>query len=402
MRKSALRTDAPAGGAGQTGTAQAKARVGSAGRVAASGADDPSTATSTFTAIEIAVIVLATLAAIAAAHIAEPFLVPVVMGILLSYTLRPLVSLVELARVPRLPAAALVVAVLVALISATAYALRDDVNDWVAELPVAARKLRLAVADSARQSPGPITHVKDAAAELDKAAAEASGKPAAVPPAVGVQAQFQEFVTRQSGQALAVLAELFVALALALFLLAAGDTFRRKVAKIAGASLARRRVTVEVLNEIDGQIQAYMMTLLVANLLIALSTWGALVVLDVPNPGIWGVVTGLVHVIPYVGTMVASSAIGAAAFLHTGNLGDGVVAAAVIVSIASAIGVGLATWMQGRAAHMHPVAVFVGVLFFGWLWGGWGLLLGVPILAVLKSISDRIESMRPISELLSS
>ncbi len=90
-----------------------------------------------------------------------------------------------------------------------------------------------------------------------------------------MSAQFQEFVQEQSGKALGVITEIFVALLLALFLLAAGDTFRRKVAKIAGASLARRRVTVEVLNEIDGQIQAYMMTLLIANVLIALATWGA-------------------------------------------------------------------------------------------------------------------------------
>ena len=61
-------------------------------------------------------------------------------------------------------------ALLIALISATAYTLRDDVNDWVAELPSAARKLRYAVAASERQSPGPMTHMKAAAAELDKAA----------------------------------------------------------------------------------------------------------------------------------------------------------------------------------------------------------------------------------------
>jgi predicted PurR-regulated permease PerM len=401
VRKSTLRVDAPVSGAAQAASPRANAPESSA-RVASVRVAEPAAAASSFTAIKIAVIVIATLAAIAAAHAAEPFLVPIVAGILLSYTLRPLVSLLELAHLPRFPAAALVVIVLIALISATAYTLRDDVNDWVAALPVAARKLRVAVADSARQSPGPMTHMKAAAAELDKAAAEASGKPATAPPAVGVQAQFQEFVTRQSEQALTVLAELFVALTLALFLLAAGDTFRRKVAKIAGASLARRRVTVELLNEIDGQIQAYMMTLLVANLLIALATWGALVALGVANAGIWGVVTGLVHVIPYVGTIVASSAIGAAMFLQTGSLADGVIVAGVVVAIASAIGVGLATWMQGRAAHMHPVAVFIGVLFFGWLWGGWGLLLGVPILAVLKSIADRVDSMQPISELLRS
>jgi predicted PurR-regulated permease PerM len=238
--------------------------------------------------------------------------------------------------------------------------------------------------------------------ELDKAAAEAAGRPASAPaaPAAGVQAQFQEFVTRQSGQVLSVLADIFIALMLALFVLAAGDAFRRKLAKIAGASLARRRVTVEVLDEIDGQIQAYMLTLLVANVLIAVATWGALAALGLANAGIWGAFIGLVHIVPYVGTIVASFGAGVAMFLQTGNPGDGIIAAGAVAAISSCIGMGLATWMQGRAAHMHPVAVFAGVLFFAWLWGGWGLLLGVPILAVLKSVADRVDALQPVSELL--
>jgi predicted PurR-regulated permease PerM len=73
---------------------------------------------------------------------------------------------------------------------------------------------------------------------------------------------------------------------------------------------------------------------------------------------------------------------------------------AVVAVIATALGIGYLSWLQGRASRMNAVAVFIGVLFFGWLWGGWGLLIGLPILAVLKSISDRVESMRPVSELL--
>ena len=365
---------------------------------------EPAGESTKLTVIEMTLLAIAVCTAIAIARIAQPFLVPVVMGILLSYTLRPLVSLFERAHIPRFASATLVIAILVSLISATVYAVRDDVNDWVAELPAAARKFRQKAAESARQGPGPMTNMKAAAEELDKAAAEAAGKPASTPaPAkAGVSAQFQDFVQEQSGKALGVIAELFVALLLALFLLAAGDTFRRKVAKIAGASLARRRVTVEVLNEIDGQIQAYLMTLLIANFLIALATWGALLLLHVPNAGILGTITGVVHVVPYAGTAVAALAVGVAAFVETGSFGDAVVAMTVVVGIAAAIGMGLATWMQGKAANMNPVAVFIGLLFFGWLWGGWGLLLGVPILTVLKSIADRIEAMQPVSELLSS
>lgn len=353
---------------------------------------------------EVALASIAVCAVIAVARIAQPFLVPVVMGILLSYMLRPLVSMLERIRIPRFAAATMVITILVALISGTVYGVKDDVNNWVSELPAAARKVREAIADSARRAPGPMTNVEAAAQELEEAAVEIAGKRVAVkePPKPTGLVQFQGIVQTQSGNALGAIAEIFVALLLALFLLAAGDTFRRKIAKIAGASLARRRVTVEALNEIDSQIQAYLITLLIANVFIALATWAALAVLKVPNAGTLGVITGLVHVVPYAGTVVAAIVVGITTFVETGSLGDAVIAMTVIVGIAAAIGMVLATWMQGRAANMNPVAVFIGFLFFGWLWGGWGLLLGVPLLTVLKSIADRIETMHPISELLSS
>lgn len=356
-------------------------------------------------AIEIAVMIVAVLAVIAAARVAEPFLVPVVAGILLAYALRPVVAKLEDWRVPRMLAAALVIVVLAGGVSAAGYAIRDEFNAAVAELPGAARKLRIAVTESARASPGAMTHVKEAAAELDRAAAEATGKPAAPTartPVEGVAMQFQTFVAQQSGSALEVLSEIVLAVLLAFFLLAAGDTFRRKVAHLAGESLARRRVTIEVLNDIDTQIQWYLLTLLITNVLIALATWGALLFLGLPNAGMWGAVTGLLHAIPYAGTVIAAAGIGLAMFVHSGTLPQALLAAGVVIAIAMVLGVGFMTWLQGRASSMNPVAVFIGVLFFGWLWGGWGLLLGLPILAVVKSISDRVESLHPVSELLGS
>jgi predicted PurR-regulated permease PerM len=352
------------------------------------------------TIIELATLLIAVLFAIAAARVAEPFLVPVVAGILLCYALRLPVTRLERSRVPRMAAAALVMSVLVGLLTGVGYAISDDVTGAVAELPAAARKLRVAITQSAAQ-PGPITHVKEAAKELDRAAAEASGgKAAPAPPPDKVVSQVQTFVDAQYAKAMTVATEIVFALLLAFFLLAAGDTFRRKVAKLAGESLARRRVTVEVLNEIDSQVQRYLWTLLAVNVLIALATWGALAMLGLPNAGMWGAITGVLHVIPYAGAAVATFGVGVAMFLHSGSIASAVVAMTAVIIIATLLGIVYLSWLQGRASSMNAVAVFVGVLFFGWLWGGWGLLLGLPILAVVKSISDRVESMRPLSELL--
>ncbi len=309
--------------------------------------------------------------------------------------------MLERARLPRLAGTSLVMISLVAVVSASCYAIRGEFNDVVATLPTAARKLRHIAADAAHSSPGPVSNMKAAAVELDRAAAEATGKTARVEaPAPSATSQFQDWITAQSGQLVVMLVQISMALLLTFFLLAAGDTFRRKVARLAGESLGRRRVTVEVLNEIDAQIQQYMATLLITNVLIAALTWAALSVLSLPNAGMWGVVTGVLHIIPYAGTVIAAGAVGVAALVEWGTLSDAMLAAGVVIVIAEAIGLGFATWLQGRRAQMNPVATFVGVLFFGWLWGAWGLLLGMPILAVLKSIADRVEAMKPLSEML--
>jgi predicted PurR-regulated permease PerM len=365
----------------------------------------PETVAPRFGAVEIAVLVLAALAAIAAAKIAQPFLVPLIAGILLAYPLRPAVNALERLRVPRFGGATLVMLALMGIAGASAYLLHDDLDDALAQLPGAARKIRIAFEREAAQKAGPIAHVKEAAAELERAVeapARRPGEQAAAPPAPAPApgAQIQSFVTRQTAGALTVAGQIGVALLLTYFLLGTGDAFRRKCARIAGASLARRRVTVEVLNEIDAQVQAYMLILIVPNILIGVATWLALAAVGLPNAGLWGAFVGGVHILPYVGTVIGAFAVGAASLVANGSLADAALAMGIVVAIATAIGMGLATWLQGRACQMNVVAVYVGLIFFGWLWGGWGLVLGFPLLAVLKSIADRVDAMLPIRELL--
>lgn len=357
-----------------------------------------------FSAVEIAILALASLAAIAAAKIAEPFLVPLLAGILLAYPLRPAVNALERLRLPRFGGATLVMAALLGIAGASAYVLHDELDDALAQLPGAARKIRIAFEREAAQKAGPIANVKEAAEELERAVeapARRPGERAAAPaPAPAPGAQIQAFVTRQTAGALTVAGQIGVALLLTYFLLGTGDAFRRKCARIAGTSLARRRVTVEVLNEIDAQVQAYMLILVLPNVLIGVLAWLALAAIGLPNAGLWGALVGGVHILPYVGTVIGAVAVGAASLVSNGSLAEAALAMGIVIAISTAIGMGLATWMQGRACRMNIVAVYVGLIFFGWLWGGWGLVLGFPLLAVLKSIADRVDAMLPIRELL--
>jgi predicted PurR-regulated permease PerM len=348
-----------------------------------------------------ALIVLAVLAVCAAAKIAAPFLVPVVVGMLASYSLKPLVSQLERVRVPRALGAAVVLLVLTAAVAGGVFLLRDDATSALAELPNAARKIRLAAHDTARQPAGPMGHVREAAKELNQAAAEAAtGAPIPTPPPPSAPSQAEKWLSEQSAKALAVVVDIGIAGLVAYFLLSAGDTFRRKLVHVAGPTLAARRITVEILDEIDAQVQRYLMTMLIINTLIGVATWAILLAFGVAHATLWGVVAAVLHIIPYAGSAATIVATGVATFVQFEEIGRALLVAAAVGVAATLIGMGLSAWMLGRAFRMNSVAVFVALLFFGWLWGGWGLLVGVPLLAIVKTTCDRIPSLERFAVLL--
>ena len=349
-----------------------------------------------------ALILLAVFALCAAAKIAAPFLVPVVVGVLASYSLKPLVSQLERVHVPRAIGAAVVLLVLTAAIVGGVFLLRDDATSALAELPNAARKIRLAAHETARQPAGPMGHVREAAKELNRAAAEAAiGAPApAAPPPPSAPSQAEKWLSEQSAKALAVVVDIGIAGLVAYFLLSAGDAFRRKLVRVAGPTLAARRITVQILDEIDAQVQRYLMTMLIINTLVGIATWAILLAFGVAHATLWGVVAAVLHIIPYAGSAATILATGVATFVQFEDIGHALLVAAAVGVAATLIGMGLSAWMLGRAFRMNSVAVFVALLFFGWLWGGWGLLVGVPLLAIVKTTCDRIPSLERFAVLL--
>ena len=155
---------------------------------------------------------------------------------------------------------------------------------------------------------------------------------------------------------------------------------------------------IEVLEEIDRQVQRYMFVTLVTNVTIAaaIGVFAAAVGLD--NPASWGIATGVLHLVPYVGAAVAAAALAVAAFMQFETAASAALLGIGTLAIAVAIGMVFQTWLQGRASRINAAVVFVGLLFFGWLWGAWGLVLGAPLLGVAKTIADRVAE--PLGALL--
>ncbi len=202
--------------------------------------------------------------------------------------------------------------------------------------------------------------------------------------------------------AFAFLGQCAVIFFITFFLLASGDTFRRKMVKLAGPRLSQKRITVQALDEITAQIQRYLLVQAAVSVLVGVLTGVAFFALGLEHAAVWGVFAAVTNLIPYVGAVIVGGSAAVVALLQFGGFDMALLVGAVSFAIHTVIGNLLTPWWMGRASRMNPFAVFVSVLLFGWLWGVWGLLLGVPILMVVKSVCDRVDELNPIGELLGS
>jgi predicted PurR-regulated permease PerM len=196
------------------------------------------------------------------------------------------------------------------------------------------------------------------------------------------------------------LAQFAMVVLVAFFLLAAGNNFRRKMVKLAGPTLSQKKLTVHALDEIGQQIQRYLQVQVFTCALVGIATWLAFLWIGVEHAAVWGVLTFVLNFIPYLGSLVAGSAAMLVGFSQFGSIEMALLTGGVIVFINSIEGYVLTPWLTSRAGRMNPVAVFVGVLAWGWLWGIWGLFLGVPILMVIKVVCDRVDDFKVVGELL--
>jgi predicted PurR-regulated permease PerM len=391
----------------------------------------------------VALVVIAVLASAFALQWAKAVVIPILIGVMFSYALTPVVNLLHRWKVPRVAGAGVLLTAIVVAIGWGVSSLSDEATALIETLPQVAQKLRQTVQGQRQKPVATIEKVQQAAAEFEQvtesAATPASGaasaeaapngraaRPAeagsasrrarsveplsaALPPAprgvtrVVVEKpglNVKDYLWSGTLGAFAFLGQCAVVFFITFFLLASGDTFRRKMVKLAGPRLSQKRITIQALDEITNQIQRYLVVQLAVSVLVGILTWLAFMAIGLEQAAAWGVVAGLTNLIPYLGAVVVGGASALVAFIQFGALDMGLLVGASSFGIHTVVGNLLTPWWMGRASRMSPFAVFVGVLVFGWLWGVWGLLLGVPILMVVKSICDRVDELNAIGELL--
>lgn len=354
----------------------------------------------------VSLVILAGLASLFVLHWAKAVFIPLMLGLLFSYALSPVVNWLELKRVPRWLSAAVLLLAILGAIGSTAYSLRNEASQLLESLPLAAQKFRQAVKTRAGKPDGALENVQKAASQIEQAARESGASSSTSRGAMRVVVETATFNVRDylwTGTIglLTLIGQFTVVVFLTYFLMLSGDTFRRKLIKLS-PGFSSKKITLQALHEITGQIQRYLQVQLLTSALVGVLTWLALLIIGLDNAAVWGIAAGVLNLMPYVGSLVTAGASALVGFLQFGSLNMAIVVAGASLFIHMLVGNLLTPWLTSRASRLSPVAVFVGLLAWGWLWGVWGLLLGVPILMIVKSVCDRIDDLKPIGEFLGS
>lgn len=347
--------------------------------------------------------VLGVIAVVFALRSAQNFFIPLALAIFLSYALEPVTAQLARVGISRWLGSAVLLLGVVGAIQFGAYTLSDDALEVARRLPIAVRQLRTSLQQQG--TPVAIDQAQDIATEIEKSAAVAAGVP---PPGEGVmRVQVEEkpidvrsLLWRGSMGVLGLVTNAVLLLFMTYFFMASGDLFKRKLVKIAGPSLSHKKVTVQVLDEISTQVQSFLFIQLITSTLVGTISWLAFRWYGLEQAAVWGVAAGVLNTIPYFGPILVTGALGVAGLLQFQSLTAALGLIGIALLITGLEGFVITPLLVGRASRMNEVAVFVSLMFWGWLWGPVGMLIAVPIMMAIKATCDRVESLEPVGELL--
>jgi predicted PurR-regulated permease PerM len=346
--------------------------------------------------------ILATIAVVAALWAAQDVVIPIVLAALLSFALDPLHRRLVRWGVPRRLSAILLLTVVIGAGAVGAVSLRGQASAFVGRLPAVTQKFREAL----RNGRGAISTVKpmqQAANDLKKAAEETGLRPAADVTRVQLEEpamRLSDLLWRGTMGAVELAVQATMVLFLGYYMLASGDQYKRKLLEIAGPSRLRKRLTLEILNAITEQVERFLVARVLITCVVGIATGIALGALGMPQPIIWGIVAGVLNNIPYVGPATVIGAATVTALVQFGTWEMAGAVCAVTMAIATVEGFGITPWIMGRAGRMDTGVVFVSLVFWGWLWGIWGLLFAVPIMMSVKAVADNLPELGFVGELL--
>jgi len=372
-----------------------------------------------------AVTLLAVLAVIAALWWGRSFMIPLTAGLMLALLVLPLTALIERLVRWRVLATTCTLAVVIAVLVLAAGAFGDQLARVAGRAP---DMISLVAQQISATDPGAdsvLQRAREAFRELDRAAERIAGtRPlivtprskaaaakaadaaasAAPPPPVSLSqtatVALRETAVSGSGVVIQLAADLTIILFIAFFVLSGGPPLANRFLDLWDARPGLRARAEHAALECARQIRIYGAVLLVTNSIIGAAVWLAFTFAGLPDAAGWGVTAAVLHVVPYLGMALLTGLGAAEAYLAHGTLAAALGMATFVVVLSTLLSTLVTSWLQGRAAKMNASAVFIGVVFWGALWGIWGLLLGPALVVLLKVVAEHTRPGQRLARLM--
>ncbi|MCO6441225.1 MAG: AI-2E family transporter [Nitrococcus mobilis] len=323
-------------------------------------------------------------------YLAAPLFMPLTVAFLVSMMFAPIIRWLRSIKIPSPISAAVVLASLLALGFGAVYGLSVPAAQWIQKAPQELRKIDYKLYELV----GPIDKLKEVKKEIEKAVPGESNGPAdSMAPMRWNPIQWLLTSTW------AVVYGLGVSVILLYFLLASGDTFLRKLVRLL-PRFEDKRNAVETVQHIQRSIAIFLGTITLINIGLGAVAAAALYAIGMPNPLLFGVMVGLFNFAPYIGPLVSSVVLLFVALLSLDDISRILLAPGLVLALNALEGQLITPILTGHRLDLSPVAVFVSITLWGWMWGVVGILIAVPLVASAKIVCDRIEPLQPIGTFL--
>ncbi len=324
-------------------------------------------------------------------YFAAPVLVPITAAILLSLLLYPLVARLQAAHIPRGIAAAIVVLATLGLVLAGLVQLAGPAQEWVVKLPASFSKIE----QKLRIVKKPIQDFQKATEEIESATA-LSNKPRRQKVEIAKPGMIEDIF---AGTQRAV-ASVGVTLILLFFLLSTGDMFMRKLVRVFPKLVDDNGGNGNIISSIQKDISFYLVAATCINFSMGACTGVIAAILGVDNALLCGALVAVLAFVPYVGSVVSLMILTLAGLVQFDDLSQALVLPGIFFIITVLVQSVVVPQVMGRRLVLNPVAIFLAITLWGWMWGIIGALMAVPLLASIKIFCGRTHSLKPVAEFL--
>jgi predicted PurR-regulated permease PerM len=323
-------------------------------------------------------------------YYAAGVVITLLLSILLAYFLDPAVEFLERMSLPRTLGAMVMVLILIAVLAAAGYGLWARTADFAANWPKYSSLLRQAAGAVERKIRGIEGQVSQIAPEQGSSSrTTVQTEPSIV----------RTLIFRGIGSLYALFLEVTFLPFLVFFMLAEKRELWHGTLQLFPVS--RRTQVKETLEDLREVLRDYLAGMTIVTLVVVAVSSFFFWMMGLDYPILTGMASGLLNMVPYIGAVMAWLPAFIIALAKWRTLSQFILIAATLTAI-HVLAINLvAPQLVGRRVRLNAVAITISLLFWGWVWGGMGLVLAIPITASLRVICDHTESWKPIGRWLS-